>query len=118
MPYKDPKKRAARQRVYFQRWYAKNHDKVAARVRRNKEVAVRRAQEMVDRMKDKPCADCGRKFHPVAMDFDHVRGRKVKAVARMVCDGFGLAKIKAEIAKCEVVCAVCHRLRTHLRARP
>lgn len=58
-----------------------------------------------------PCADCGNRYDPIAMDFDHVRGEKHGSVARMVRDGCSLARVLAEIEKCEVVCATCHRLR-------
>jgi hypothetical protein len=33
----------------------------------------------------------------------------------MVHDGFSWAAIKKEIAKCDVVCSNCHRVRTHIR---
>jgi hypothetical protein len=33
----------------------------------------------------------------------------------MIHDGFSWAAIKKEISKCEVVCANCHRIRTHKR---
>lgn len=45
------------------------------------------------------------------MDFDHQKD-KFKAVSRMVREGYGEEKILQEIAKCELVCAVCHRIRT------
>lgn len=68
----------------------------------------------VDTLKTGPCADCGHTFPPCAMDFDHVRGHKVLAVAALVllCSK---EKILAEIAKCELVCACCHRIRTNKR---
>ncbi len=46
------------------------------------------------------------------MDFDHVRGRKLMNIGRAVGGNVSITKILAEIAKCEVVCAVCHRIRT------
>lgn len=46
------------------------------------------------------------------MDFDHIKGTKIGALSRMAGDGKPLASILAEIAKCDVVCANCHRLRT------
>jgi hypothetical protein len=49
------------------------------------------------------------------MDFDHVMGDKAGGIGQMVSSGFPLARIRAEIAKCEVVCAVCHRIRTFTR---
>jgi hypothetical protein len=49
------------------------------------------------------------------MDFDHARGAKVAILAKLRSDKASLSKIDAEIAKCDVVCANCHRLRTKLR---
>lgn len=59
-----------------------------------------------------PCADCGNFFPPVCMDFDHVRGGKIRGVSNLVGGAYRLELIKEEIAKCELVCANCHRLRT------
>jgi hypothetical protein len=49
------------------------------------------------------------------MDFDHVRGTKVADLARLRLARGGWSKLVAEIEKCDVVCANCHRLRTKLR---
>ena len=57
--------------------------------------------------------DCGQCFPPCAMDFDHVRGEKVGNVGGMALASW--AKLQAEIAKCEIVCANCHRQRTNKR---
>lgn len=62
-----------------------------------------------------PCADCGKNFHPVAMDFDHIKGTKIEGISELATWGQPLALIKKEIAKCEIVCAVCHRIRTYNR---
>ncbi len=62
-----------------------------------------------------PCSDCGTYFPAVCMDFDHTGTDKVANVARMVSAITPLEKILAEIAKCELVCANCHRLRTARR---
>jgi hypothetical protein len=53
---------------------------------------------------------------PHVMDFDHVRGKKTKNLSAMVSH-FGMEAIKAEIAKCDVVCANCHRERTFHRQK-
>jgi hypothetical protein len=74
---------------------------------------VRENIEIIERAKDVNCADCGDWYPPVCMDFDHVRGVKVRGVGLMV--SYSRDKILAEIAKCEVVCANCHRLRTYAR---
>lgn len=80
--------------------------------------ALRRAEgkAYVDQIKtSNSCADCGGKFHPVAMDFDHGSSPKNRSVAQLVSGAYKLDLIKAEIAKCELVCANCHRVRTWTR---
>jgi hypothetical protein len=67
-------------------------------------------------LKDRPCADCGQRFPPAAMDFDHVRGEKLHGVAHIVNTAHSIDTLLAEIAKCDVVCATCHRIRTHQEA--
>lgn len=65
------------------------------------------------------CMDCppDRRIHPAhRLDFDHVRGVKLGNISTMVRRfGTTRAMLDAEIAKCEVVCANCHRDRTHAR---
>ena len=63
------------------------------------------------------CIDCEYNQHPCALEFDHVRGEKVENVSRMVLSGFAWDRIVTEIAKCEVVCANCHAIRTAERRR-
>ena len=62
-----------------------------------------------------PCADCGER-DLVVLDYDHVRGDKVDDISRLINAGVRLRMLDEEIAKCEVVCANCHRLRTAERA--
>ena len=69
----------------------------------------------IDERKNAPCADCGGRFPAVCMDFDHRPGEtKVGEIS-----GFtkGIAALKREIAKCDLVCANCHRIRTSKRLR-
>lgn len=69
----------------------------------------------VCKAKDRPCADCGQRFPTVAMDFDHVRGRKDYDISKMRNNNSSLEALHREIAKCDVVCACCHRIRTQAR---
>ena len=64
-------------------------------------------------LKQDSCMDCGLKFQPVAMDFDHVRGTKVATVSQM--NSFSWGRVILELAKCDLVCANCHRIRTNSR---
>lgn len=61
-----------------------------------------------------PCMDCKTSYPYYVMDFDHVRGKKHKNVAELI-PTLSKKKIDEEIAKCEVVCSNCHRVRTHMR---
>jgi hypothetical protein len=61
------------------------------------------------------CADCGYRVHAVALDFDHRPGEtKLCGVSRAAKDGRREDAI-AEAAKCDVVCANCHRIRSWCR---
>jgi hypothetical protein len=70
---------------------------------------------ILNEFRDMPCVDCGSRFHPCALDFDHREpSTKLFTVTRMV----GRAAtdvILAEVAKCDIVCANCHRVRTTAR---
>lgn len=57
------------------------------------------------------CTDCGYKAHASALDFDHMPGHK-KLFTIGARPHSRPEAIWAEIAKCEVVCANCHRVRT------
>ena len=67
---------------------------------------------MIEKAKDKPCADCGKRYPWYVMDLDHVRGSKDKKVSILINRAVSLEKLQAEIDKCDVVCANCHRERT------
>ena len=82
-----------------------------------KELASKTKQQYKKRLAEikqaSGCVDCGEDNH-IVLDFDHLRDKKYN-ISRMIHDGFSWAAIKKEIAKCEVVCANCHRVRTHDR---
>lgn len=57
--------------------------------------------------------DCGKFFPAEAMDMDHVRGTKLGNISELLhLAGVELAK---EIAKCDLICSSCHRVRTRDR---
>jgi hypothetical protein len=69
--------------------------------------------DMIEAMKDVPCADCARKFPPECMDFDHVSGAKVGNIGQVM---FRRREVlEEELSKTEIVCACCHRIRTRSR---
>lgn len=70
----------------------------------------REFREFINALKNNPCVDCGRIRPPVAMDFDHVSGGKVAGISNMW--SWGREKVIEELKKCELVCCICHRVRT------
>jgi hypothetical protein len=68
-------------------------------------------KELVRSLKDRPCMDCGVKYPHYVMDFDH-QDRSEKRFDLSDCGRWSPEAIKAEAAKCDVVCANCHRERT------
>lgn len=94
-------------------WYEANKETHIANAWKNKVNAREAARKYVwDYLESHPCVDCG-ETSPVVLEFDHVRGRKKKAVADMVRQGYSIGAIQDEIAKCQVRCANCHRSKTH-----
>jgi hypothetical protein len=84
---------------------------------KNKEYRDRysaKTREVIREGKKKPCADCGVEYPWYVMDYDHVRGKKKHTIAKML-QHQGIETIKEEIAKCDVVCSNCHRIRTFNR---
>ena len=57
------------------------------------------------------CADCGGKFPPCCMHFDHVPGRGPK-LFNLGSGDYSIKAVQAEIEKCDIVCANCHAIRT------
>ena len=106
MPFKSIEKRKAYQKAYHEKYYKDNKEYYAKKSKiRNK--------EFVNRYKSfASCVDCG-ESNPLVLEFDHVTGEKVSNVADMAHSSYSIDAIKKEIRKCEIVCANCHRVRTH-----
>jgi hypothetical protein len=81
-------------------------------VRRKRALGTERLDFLIAYLRKHPCVDCG-ETDIVVLEFDHLRDKK-----------FGIAQglrdrewqsVLDEMAKCEVVCANCHRRRTARR---
>jgi hypothetical protein len=77
-----------------------------------KRAVWRRQAAMLDRLRRVPCADCGGQFEPCSMDFDHRDPMAKSSMVPGMIGRAGDARILAEVAKCDIVCANCHRTRT------
>src|SRR6266853_2251151 len=71
-------------------------------------------REVLVAAKTVPCLDCGNSYPYCAMEFDHTRGKKAFSVSAESSQR-SYIKLAAEIEKCDVVCANCHRIRTCIR---
>jgi len=96
-------------RAHDNDYYKKNEKRRKAVKARRKKIQDRNARYICRYLRGHPCVDCGEK-DLVVLDFDHVRGTKRNKVTALILASF--EALKAEIAKCEVRCANCHRRRT------
>jgi hypothetical protein len=115
VPRKDPESRREYHREYMRKWYAQNKQLQISRVRADTVRRRNRLAEFVNAFKHRPCADRGDEFPPYLMDFDHVTRDKLDDICGIRMRTVSRDAIRAEIEKCEVVCANCHRARTHAR---
>jgi hypothetical protein len=83
------------------------------RSRKGSEARRQRVKAIVLEAKNRPCVDCGVRHPPAAMDLDHVHGPKGFGMSKFRQKYATLDEVRAEIAKCEVRCANCHRIRHH-----
>ena len=59
------------------------------------------------------CVDCGLKFPIYVFDFDHRNPEEKSFTIAHNAHVISLEKMREEAAKCDLVCANCHRVRTH-----
>jgi hypothetical protein len=96
-------------KIFRKNWYEGDaHERHLQQVKQRKNVARTVAREYVwNYLLSHPCIQCG-ESDPVVLEFHH-RGDKELAVVVMAAGGYPIAKIEAEIDKCDVLCANCHR---------
>jgi len=78
----------------------------------NERYRLERRQFLYNYLSSHPCVGCG-EDDPMVLEFDHIDPKeKYMAISAMVRDNHSIKSIEAEIAKCQVLCANCHRRRT------
>ena len=99
--------------AYHREHYLANKQRyIDAAARRKKALLQERFIFLIAYFRDHPCVDCG-ETDPVVLEFDHLRDKKF-----MIATGIrnrNWNDVLDEIAKCDVVCANCHRRRTAKR---
>ncbi len=86
-------------------------EKTAARQRSRRSTIEKYLKEYKE---SKGCVDCQEHYPYYVLEFDHLHSKSF-GVADYKKYTINLELIKKEIEKCEVVCANCHRIRTHVR---
>jgi hypothetical protein len=74
-----------------------------------------RHRALIRAAKSRPCVDCGVRYPYYVMDFDHREGTAKSFILSDVPRATSKSLMQ-EIDKCDLVCANCHRERTHQRA--
>jgi hypothetical protein len=98
---------------YHREHYLSNRERYIAQAAEQKtKLRLERTRKLLEYFKSHPCVDCG-ESDPVVLEFDHLRDKSFAVAAKLV--NYRWERILEEIAKCEVVCANCHRRRTARR---
>ncbi|RTK95005.1 hypothetical protein EKI60_00940 [Candidatus Saccharibacteria bacterium] len=106
MPWKDIEKQRAAIRKHY---YANREKYIQKALKRKKGIR----KWLNDYKESSACVDC-KTFYPYyVMDFDHIAD-KSSNVSQLI-NTCSMRQIKAEIARCELVCSNCHRIRTFKR---
>lgn len=105
-----PTRDRVKQQEAWNRWYQANKAKHHERVRATEKKRRDKVRQLVREYKgDRGCSRCP-EHRPACLDFHHVGDDKEFNVADALRNGYGIPRIMAEIAKCEVICANCHRV--------
>ena len=99
--------------AYKKEHYAANRQLYIDRARERKQLlALERTTYLIEYFQTHPCVDCG-ELDAVVLEFDHLRDKSFDVAQSLPYRSW--QSILDEIAKCEVVCANCHRRRTARR---
>jgi len=111
MPFKDADKRREYQRNYHKKWYQSNADKRRAQVRLRR----KQTREKLQKIKaEGSCVVCGLsgQIATWALDYHHINhDDKVASISYLVGNGYSWKRIEKEIAKCQLICSNCHRIK-------
>jgi hypothetical protein len=104
-----------RRKSYMRAYRASNPAKARQQELRRTQKRRAHLKARTDQIKlERGCIDCGYREHAEALDFDHRDpSMKTQNVSWLLMRSWD--KVLAEIAKCDVRCANCHRVRTAQR---
>ena len=92
--------------------YQRNKAYYIARAEANRKAKFDYVEGIKKRSK---CADCPVSDYRV-LEFDHLpQFEKLGDIAKLLARGWTFKRLDSEIAKCEIVCSNCHKIRTWKR---
>ena len=109
--------------AYDKAWQVKNRVKIAKRKKEEYQTMVAEGGHILAWLAIKyagvACMDCETVFPMCVMDFDHgpeeTKEFKISGLGGKLATPFMKRKVEKEIAKCDLVCSNCHRVRTQER---
>ena len=102
------------QKEYSAEHYKANRSKIRAKQKERTDGLIK---FLSDWKSARGCSECGYNAHPVALAFHHVdESKKSFSLSKVSRSRIGLDKVKAEVEKCIILCANCHRIH-HNRER-
>jgi len=103
MGYSNTKK----QKEYQRQWYQRNKE---ATLQQQREERTRRRDIVQAEKLRRGCDHCGYNASPIPLDAHHYNGDKDFEIGKAIRDRKPLELILAELAKCQILCANCHRI--------
>jgi hypothetical protein len=111
MPFKDKEDAKRWGKQYYKN---RNKDYLIQSKEHQRLLKIEKRNHVTNYLSKHPCVDCG-ETDPIVLEFDHVSGKKKNNVSNLVNQSYSLDLVKAEIEKCVVRCANCHRRITYKR---
>ena len=93
--------------------YQRNKESAKARCAKAAKARIlERRKYVYEYLRTHPCVEC-EESDPVVLEFDHIdREDKDTNICQAIWANWAMKRLNAEIAKCQVLCANCHRRRT------
>jgi hypothetical protein len=93
--------------------FVENREYYLSKAQRHRATNQKASREYTfNHLSNNPCSDCG-EDDIIVLQFDHLNPKNKKnCVSTLITDGYRLETVKAEIEKCQVLCANCHARKT------
>lgn len=103
MPYRDK----SVQKKYLQEHYKANSERYKDAHKRGRV----RNKALILELKKNGCTSCGYNVHPDCLEFHHAdSAKKDSTISNAIRDNWSVKRLLAEVEKCILLCANCHRL--------